>query len=1236
MAYDAFISYSHADDGLLAPRLQQGLQRFAKPWWRRRALHVFRDETALSANPGLWSSITSALDDSEWFVLLASPDAAHSEWVNREVEYWCANHDPQRVLPVLTNGEWAWDKAKGDFDWARCTSVPVALRSVFSEEPRHIDMRWVRTEEQLDLHDGRFRDQVAELAAPMHGLAKDDIAGEDVREHRRTLRIAWGGVVLLLLLLAASVAGAVQAVEAADEARRSEQAALDARVEAVNQAALAVASAGEADRRKQQADESAAEAERRKDEADQSAAEAERQRAQAGTNATEAERQRAEADRNAATAEAQRRLADQANTDLAATVDELTATNTELDQANDDLATTNSELDGANRDLATTNGQLDQANTNLQSTNQQLSIANDSLTDQAANLDASRLAALANEQAPTRLDLALLLAAQAERRAATDDRLPQRSLFNLLEASGHGLQRLLTFRSASGALPEVAASPDGAHVATVADEVSVWSADAAPGDAPRMIPLPMSAGSELSKATFGHDGRLLFIESVFTTAVDPDVLPTVSATGVDVVDTTSGAHVLSFEPTEGGRVVYSDDRSYAAVESCLPAHEPGCEHRVALIDARTGTILRERPGVLASSLGDTGSTAPGVRPNADFSPNGGHLLVFAPPGEFQLWSGESSNTTVSLYTPVAGTFALPAFDLDGGVVSGARGPGQVELYDVDDGTVVRTAMIPNGDDVLSLASTDGGTTIGILQTGRVLLLRADGTTVIDTSACADDISLSPLRQWFIIGGERCGTTDLVELSSGRHVGPLGGGNVAVLSSDSSREDTAYQHKPGQRFSDRSGSIGVFDLADGNWLEVRRGVTPFLEPVVDLSSRSVLVGFGHPVTMTVWSPTEPTRTLQGGGAKAVFLPGSTQIAVADSTGTLAVWDIRAIDQPAHAGSIPTPHIINNQPLAAVSAISPRGDIAAGLSPTSTTTVQVVELGTGAVRDEISVPDGTLWDLAFSPDGSTLFIADLAHTTTLRYEVDRRALTTPLPGAMMSLSTNGRYIVTYDDARGQIRVLDASTGDEQGAFASAHPAMLPPLVTAVSPDGKRLVLGGAVFDTRTGQFVTVTPLDPTDSVSSFQFSPGSDRLYQLSTGSEGGSLTVIDTTTWQAVGGRHLDGIVGSRSRFAGPLLVSPNGAMLYAAGELFHTRDLTSIGTPGRLLPAGGTPIAASFLEGDTGLMVGWDTSVFEFSVDGQALADRACALVGRNLTSVERVQFSTPATPACSQWPNEP
>ena len=111
-SYDGFLSYSHAADDLLAPRLQSGLQRFAKPWWKRRALHIFRDEASLSANPHLWTSITDALDDSDWFVLLLSHEAAQSEWVNREIDYWREHREPQKILPVVTDGEFGW--ADGD------------------------------------------------------------------------------------------------------------------------------------------------------------------------------------------------------------------------------------------------------------------------------------------------------------------------------------------------------------------------------------------------------------------------------------------------------------------------------------------------------------------------------------------------------------------------------------------------------------------------------------------------------------------------------------------------------------------------------------------------------------------------------------------------------------------------------------------------------------------------------------------------------------------------------------------------------------------------------------------------------------------------------------------------------------------------------------------------------------------------------------------------------------------
>ena len=69
MSFAAFISYSHAADNNLAPAVQKGLHRIAKPWYRLRTMRVFRDQTNLGTNPGVWNSIESALRDSDFFYL---------------------------------------------------------------------------------------------------------------------------------------------------------------------------------------------------------------------------------------------------------------------------------------------------------------------------------------------------------------------------------------------------------------------------------------------------------------------------------------------------------------------------------------------------------------------------------------------------------------------------------------------------------------------------------------------------------------------------------------------------------------------------------------------------------------------------------------------------------------------------------------------------------------------------------------------------------------------------------------------------------------------------------------------------------------------------------------------------------------------------------------------------------------------------------------------------------------
>jgi WD40 repeat protein len=201
--YDAFISYSHAADSRLAPALQRGLQRLTRAWYQRLALRIFRDQTSLAANPDLYATIERSLRESRHFVLLASPATAQSPWVRREIRFWQEHRERETFLIALTDGVIRWDDAAGDFDWSATDALPEELRGWFPHEPLWVDLSWTRGNDPSDLtlRHGRFRDDVATLAAALHGRPKEQIDSEDARQHRRALRIGRAVVALLVLLL---------------------------------------------------------------------------------------------------------------------------------------------------------------------------------------------------------------------------------------------------------------------------------------------------------------------------------------------------------------------------------------------------------------------------------------------------------------------------------------------------------------------------------------------------------------------------------------------------------------------------------------------------------------------------------------------------------------------------------------------------------------------------------------------------------------------------------------------------------------------------------------------------------------------------------------------------------------------------------------------------------------------------------------------------------------------------
>ena len=96
--------------------------------------------------------------------------------------------------------------------------MPRALSGTFRDEPRYVDLRFARDLEPLSLRDPRFRNAVADLAAAIHEHPKDELIGEDVRQHRRTRQMAWHrGAGPFGLAIAASVA-AIVAVRERDRA----------------------------------------------------------------------------------------------------------------------------------------------------------------------------------------------------------------------------------------------------------------------------------------------------------------------------------------------------------------------------------------------------------------------------------------------------------------------------------------------------------------------------------------------------------------------------------------------------------------------------------------------------------------------------------------------------------------------------------------------------------------------------------------------------------------------------------------------------------------------------------------------------------------------------------------------------------------------------------------------------------------------------------------------------------
>jgi TIR domain len=110
--FDAFISYSGADDRVIVSQLHNRIEKIAKKWYRPPMVRVFFDKASIAAGTKLWDRIEYGLSRASWLVLIASPQSAGSKWVRKEVEWWMANRSLDTVFIVHTDGALSWDAAR--------------------------------------------------------------------------------------------------------------------------------------------------------------------------------------------------------------------------------------------------------------------------------------------------------------------------------------------------------------------------------------------------------------------------------------------------------------------------------------------------------------------------------------------------------------------------------------------------------------------------------------------------------------------------------------------------------------------------------------------------------------------------------------------------------------------------------------------------------------------------------------------------------------------------------------------------------------------------------------------------------------------------------------------------------------------------------------------------------------------------------------------------------------------
>ena len=229
-AYAAFLSYCHADEKT-ADRVHRRLERFKVPpeligkdrgegVIPRRLRPVFRDRHELAAARDLGAEIEEALAESRVLIVLCSPAAATSRWVNSEIERYHRVRPAGQVLAAIVAGEpYAADLPGREAE--EC--FPPALKVQYDER----GLPTTRRAEPIaaDLREGKDGQRIGflKIVAGMLGVGLDELVKRDAaRRHRRMVVITSASIVGMSLTSGLALFAFEKRDEARDQRRQAE------------------------------------------------------------------------------------------------------------------------------------------------------------------------------------------------------------------------------------------------------------------------------------------------------------------------------------------------------------------------------------------------------------------------------------------------------------------------------------------------------------------------------------------------------------------------------------------------------------------------------------------------------------------------------------------------------------------------------------------------------------------------------------------------------------------------------------------------------------------------------------------------------------------------------------------------------------------------------------------------------------------------------------------------------